>query len=230
MFSFIHAIPYKTVTAYVILSVSSLAYAVFWVWGIIHAASTPKTPLRQRMYWSLSLLINPTAAAWYWFVWKRWAFWVLITPLVLAFLLLPIAVRTLFTKAEETFLTNLLFALGPIWLISLLAALLIFPLVLRLVALFHLGKNFELTAIDRNDWVISLSLPIFGLGAGMAYCAKYRRSWAIAGLIWCLAMAIILRAVGSNVLQALVPVGEEKREEFKTRIIDRSSENPYART
>lgn len=219
MLDFIHSIPYKTVAAYIVLSVSSLAYAVFWIWGMIHAATTPKTPVRQRLYWSLSLLINPSAAAWYWFVWKRWAFWVLITPLVLAFLSLPIAVRTLFTKAEETFLTNLLFALGPTWLIILLAALLVFPLILRLVALFHLGKNFELTAIDRNDWVISLALPIFGLGAGMAYCAKYRRGWAIACLGWWVIMVIILRTVGSNVLQALVPVGEEKREQFKARII-----------
>lgn len=219
MLDFIHSIPYKTVSAYIVLSVSSLAYAVFWVWGMIHAASTPKTPLRQRLYWSLSLLINPSAATWYWFVWKRWAFWVLITPLVLAFLSLPIAVRTLFTQAEETFLTNLLFALGPTWLIILLAALLFFPVVVRLVALFHLGKNFELTAIDRNDWVISLALPVIGLGAGMAYCAKYRRGWAIACLGWWVVMAIILRTVGSNVLQALAPIGEEKREQFRARII-----------
>lgn len=219
MLDFIHSIPYKTVSAYIVLSVSSLAYAVFWIWGMIHAASTPKTPLRQRLYWSLSLLINPSAATWYWFVWKRWAFWVLITPLVLAFLSLPIAVRTLFTQAEETFLTNLLFALGPTWLIILLAALLFFPVVVRLVALFHLGKNFELTAIDRNDWVISLALPVIGLGAGMAYCAKYRRSWAIACLGWWVVMAIILRTVGSNVLQALAPIGEEKREQFRARII-----------
>lgn len=219
MLDFIHSIPYKTVSAYIVLSVSSLAYAVFWIWGMIHAASTPKTPLRQRLYWSLSLLINPSAAAWYWFVWKRWAFWVLITPLILAFLSLPIAVRTLFTQAEETFLTNLLFALGPTWLIILLAALLFFPVVVRLVALFHLGKNFELTAIDRNDWVISLALPVIGLGAGMAYCAKYRRGWAIACLGWWVIMAIILRTVGSNVLQALAPIGEEKREQFRARII-----------
>ncbi len=219
MLDFIHSIPYKTVSAYIVLSVSSLAYAVFWIWGMIHAASTPKTPLRQRLYWSLSLLINPSAATWYWFVWKRWAFWVLITPLVLAFLSLPIAVRTLFTQAEETFLTNLLFALGPTWLIILLAALLFFPVVVRLVALFHLGKNFELTAIDRNDWVISLALPVIGLGAGMAYCAKYRRGWAIACLGWWVVMAIILRTVGSNVLQALAPIGEEKREQFRARII-----------
>lgn len=219
MLDFIHSIPYKTVSAYIVLSVSSLAYAVFWIWGMIHAASTPKTPLRQRLYWSLSLLINPSAATWYWFVWKRWAFWVLITPLILAFLSLPIAVRTLFTQAEETFLTNLLFALGPTWLIILLAALLFFPVVVRLVALFHLGKNFELTAIDRNDWVISLALPVIGLGAGMAYCAKYRRGWAIACLGWWVVMAIILRTVGSNVLQALAPIGEEKREQFRARII-----------
>lgn len=216
---FIHAIPYKTMAAYFILAFSSLAYAVFWVWGMIHAAATPKTPVRQRLFWSLSLLINPLAAAWYWFVWKRWAFWVLITPLILAFLSLPVVVRSLLSKAEETFYTNLLFALGPTWLIILLAAMLVFPLCLRLAALFHLGKNFELTAIDRNDWVISLALPVFGLGAGMAYCAKYRRTWAIAVLAWWVVMAIILRTVGSNVLQALMPQGEERREQFKARII-----------
>lgn len=216
---FIQAIPYKTVAAYVILAVSSLTYAVFWVWGMLHAAATPKTPLRQRAYWSLSLFINPSAAAWYWYIWKRWAFWVLITPLILASLSLPIAVRTLFTKAEETFLTNLLFALGPTWLIILLAGLLVFPLVVRLVALFHLGKNYELTAMDRNDWVISLALPIYGFGAGLAYCAKHKRGWAIACLTWWVVMAVILRFVGSNVLQALVPVGEEKREQFKARVL-----------
>lgn len=125
---------------------------------------------------------------------------------------LPFVVRSLLTHGEETLLTNALFALGPTWLVILLATLMIFPLFVRLAAIFHLGHNAELNAMDRNDWVISLSLPIYGLGAGMAYCAKYRRPWAIACLVWCVAIAAIAGIVGSNITQALIPAGEVKRE------------------
>ncbi len=223
--SAIYHLPIWYILAYIILTVSVVVYTVFWVWGMIHAGSTPKAKLSQRIYWSLAIFFNPSATIWYWYVWKRWAFWVMFTPFLGVFLSLPLVVRSLLSHGEKTLLSNALYALGPTWLIILLATLMIFPLFVRLASIFHLGHNAELNAMDRNDWVISLSLPIYGLGAGIAYCAKYRRPWAIAGLIWCVAMAIIIRTVGMNITQALIPVGEEKREQQKSSSVGAAPTN-----
>ncbi|MBI5654623.1 hypothetical protein HZC53_03160 [Candidatus Uhrbacteria bacterium] len=213
LFDFLDRLPIGYIAAYAILAFSSVVYTFFWIWGMVHAASTPKARTDQRIYWSLAMFINPSSAIWYWYVWKRWAFWVLFTPFLGVFISLPFVVRTLLTHGAKTLIANALYALGPTWLVVLLATLLIYPLILKLAAIFHLGHNADLNAMDRNDWVISLSLPIYGLGAGMAYCAKYRRPWAIATLVWWIAMAAITGSVGSNIGKALVPAGVEKREQ-----------------
>lgn len=209
--------PYKLILAYAVLGASAIFYTIFWIWAIVHAASTPKAVKQQRIFWSVSMIINPLAAVWYWYIWKRWTFWILFTPLFGFFLSLPLIIRSLMTKADETFWTNILFALGTYRLIVFAAVLLIFPLLLRLAALLHLGKNFDLESKSRNDWVISIALPFFGFGAGLAYCAKYRRSWAIASLIWWAIAAWSFYLIGGNITQLLAPIGEERREQFKSQ-------------
>lgn len=198
---------------------SAAAYAVFWIWAIVHAARTPKAGVDQRVYWAGAMFVNPSSAIWYWYVWKRWAFWTLFTPLLGFSVSLPFVVRSLLSKADETNLTNALFALGSSRLVVVIAALMIFPLLLRLAALLHLGRNTDLSAMNRNDWVVSLALPVFGFGAGVAYCARYRRTWAIASLIWWVAIAVSFRAVTTNVAQALIPAGEERREQFRMKTL-----------
>jgi hypothetical protein len=163
------------------------------------------------------MLLNPLTPVWYWYIWKRGVFIALFSPLLGIFLLLPFVTRSLLSKAEETFLTKILFALGNGRLVILLTVLLMFPLCLRLMALVHLGKNSELRAIDRNDWIVSLALPIFGFGSAIAYCAKYRRRWALIGLLWIAVMGVVLKGVTLNIAQALLPVGEERREEFRAQ-------------
>lgn len=193
---------------------SALLYVIFWVWAIVHALQTPRATAMQRALWVVALVVNPMTAIWYWYIWKRWAFWALFTPLMLAFATLPFAVRAVLSKANATAITNALFALGSTRLVILVAALFAFPLVLRLVALFHLGKNTELTAMDRNDWIVSLALPVFGFGASIAYCARERRVWALIGLLWILVMGISLKTVTINISNALIPAGDERRQEF----------------
>ena len=112
-------------------------------------------------------------------------------------------------------LTNTLFALGTQRLVVVLAVLMIFPLVLRLVALLHLARNTHLSAMDRNDWVVALAFPIFGFGAGLAYTARYQRTWALVSLGWWVVLVLASRLVAANLSYALVPVGEERRIEFR---------------
>lgn len=198
-----------------IFYLSLAVYGFFWVWAVIHALRTPRATRGQRALWCVALIVNPATAIWYWYIWKRWAFWSLFTPMLIAFLSFPIVIRSILTKADKTFLSNILFALGTPRLVILVAALMIFPLVLRLVALLHIGKNTELSAMDRNDWVVSLALPVFGYGAGIAYCSRFRRPWAIAGLGWWIVMIVALKTVTLNITSALVQEGEEKRIEFR---------------
>ena len=205
----------NTLLAYLLFGASAFAYAVFWLWAIYHAARTPKASIAQRFFWSGAMFVNPSMAIWYWYIWKRWAFWTLFTPILGFFISLPFVVRSLLSKADATNLTNTLFGLGTSRLVIFVASLMIFPLVLRLAALLHLGRNTELSAMDRNDWVVSLALPVFGFGAGVAYCAKERRNWAIMSLVWWVAMALPVGYVASNITKALIPAGEERREEFK---------------
>lgn len=163
------------------------------------------------------MIANPATAIWYWYIWKRWAFFSLFTPMLLGFISLPLVVRSVLSKADETNLTNILFALGSARLVILIAALMVFPLLLRLAAILHLGKNTELSAMDRNDWIVSLALPVFGFGAGIAYCARYRRSWALIGLLWWVVIAAALVIVTQNITQALIPEGDELRMEFRLK-------------
>lgn len=180
---------------------------------MIHAGSTPKAATTQKAIWVGAMLSNPSAAVWYWYVWKRWAFWLLFTPILGFFISFPIIVRSLLTKAEATTYTNILFALGPARLSIAVACLIIFPLILRLAALLHLGRNTDLSAMDRNDWVIAFAFPIFGFGAGFAYCAKYKKGWAFAGLLWWVAISIASSAIFGTISQELVRAGEGKRVE-----------------
>ncbi|MFH1620900.1 MAG: hypothetical protein ABIB04_02330 [Patescibacteria group bacterium] len=207
----------KTIAAYLLFLFSTIFYAGFWVWALIHAAQTPKSPKIQKFFWIGAIIVNPSTAIWYWYIWKRWAFWTLFTPILGLFLSLPFVVRSLITKADETNLTNFLFALGTARLVLIVSILIIFPLILKLAALLHLGRNKDLSAMDRNDWVVSLALPVFGFGAAVAYCAKYQRKWAILSLLWWLAIAFSFRFITPNITHALIPAGEEKREEFKAK-------------
>ncbi|MFH1077689.1 MAG: hypothetical protein V1745_00185 [Patescibacteria group bacterium] len=195
--------------------VSVAIYLGFWIWAVIHAVQTPRASRMQRSLWGAAMVANPTTAIWYWYIWKRWAFWTLFTPVLVAFASFPLVVRSLLTKADETFITDLLFSLGSARLVILVATLMAFPLVMRLAALLHFGKNTDLTAMDRNDWIVSFSLPVFGFGAAIAYCARYRRGWALVGLLWWTVIAASLAYVTQNITQALIPEGKEAREEFR---------------
>ena len=128
---------------------------------------------------------------------------------------LEFVTRSLLTNAEASQVTNTLFALGTQRQVVVFATLMVFPLILRLAALLHLGRNTELTAMDRNDWVESLASPIFGFGAGMAYCAKYRRGWAMTSLVWWVGITISSYFLFSNITKALIPAGEERREIYR---------------
>lgn len=210
----VHPLDAKTITSYVLLSVSVTIFAIFWVWAMAHAARTPRAPWTQRLLWFLCLLCNPITTVWYWCVWKRWAFWTLFTPLLGIFLTLPFAVRSLMTKADATNLTNGLFALGSNGLVIFLAVLFIFPVVMRLAVILHLTKNPAYTAIERNDWVVSIGLPSVGYGAAFAYAIKHLMPWAFATLGWMLVVGITGRLIVINVTRVILPAGEEKRTEF----------------
>lgn len=203
--------------------ISSVWYAAFWIWAIVHATLTPQASRGQKIFWAGAMFVNPSTAIWYWYIWKRWAFWVLFSPIFGFVISLPFVVRSLLSKAAATNLTNTLFALGTSRFVILLAALAIFPLVLRLAALLHLGRNTQLSAMNRNDWVVSLALPIFGFGAGIAYCASYARRWAIASLLWWMLLVIAFRFLLPNLTQALIPAGEERREQLKLQTPDSTS-------
>lgn len=194
---------------------SVLGYLIFWVWAFLHATHTPRASAQQRSLWAIAMVINPSTIVWYWYVWKRRAFWALFTPILGAFISLPFVVRSFLSKTDETTLTNILYGLGSARLVILVSALLIFPLVLRLAALFHLGKNTDLSAMDRNDWIVSLALPVFGFGAAIAYCARFRRIWAIVGLLWMLVIGVTLKTMTVNISNALIPAGEERRGEVR---------------
>ena len=198
--------------AYTLLVLSLAVYAWLWLWAMVHAAQTPMTEQWQRVLWVAALIVNPLAAVWYWYIWKRWAFWTLFTPLLGFFISFPIIVRSFLMQAgDASSVSNFLHALGASQVLTIVACLMIFPLILRMVALFHLGKNEELNALDRNDWVVALALPLFGFGAGFAYCAKYKRGWALISLVWCVAFALSARYVWNNVSTELIKAGMEQR-------------------
>jgi hypothetical protein len=202
---------------YFIFGISFLFYVGLWAWAILHALETPRATTSQRALWGIALVVNPLTAIWYWYVWKRWAFWTLFTPLLGLTISLPLIVRSVLSKADATALTNALFALGSSRQVIVIAALFIFPMILGLAALLHLGKNTELTAMDRNDWIVSLALPFFGFGAAIAYCARFRRRWAMLGLAWLVVTVFAFKSISLNISHALIPAGEERREEFRLR-------------
>ncbi len=200
--------------AYILLGISLVALIFFWIWAFVHAARTPRASWGQRFVWALYLLINPSATIWYWCIWKRWAFWSLFTPLLGVFIALPFVIRSMMTKADASNLTNALFALGSNRLVILFAVMLIYTIVVRFAVVMHLSKNTEVTAMDRNDWVLTLALPFIGFGSAMTYTSKYMKPWALASLAWLIGLAIVGKLMISNLTPIILPVGEEKRVEF----------------
>ncbi len=201
--------------AFIILGISIIIFTFFWIWALIHAYRTPRAPFSQRLLWSLCILINPTATVWYWCVWQRWAFWTLFTPLIGIFIALPFVIRSLMSKADATLLTNSLFALGSNALVIFFAVLLIFPVILRLMAILHLTKSKEIPAIEKNDWVVTLALPSIGYGVALFYTVRYLRTWAFAGIAWLILLTIVSKIMFMNILPEIVLSGEERREEYK---------------
>ena len=198
----------------ILFTISVVVYALFWLWAIWHSWETPKAKREQRLTWVLALLVNPITATWYWYIWKRWAFIALFTPLLTAALSLPFVVRSLLTSTQERAATDILFSLGSARLVLLLSVLIIFPLVFRLGALMHLGKNADLNAMERNDWIVTIAVPVFGFGAALYYCVRYQRAWAFAGLAWGLVFSIALKEVTLNISQLLIHAGAERRMDF----------------
>ncbi|MFA6446916.1 MAG: hypothetical protein WCW31_01520 [Patescibacteria group bacterium] len=204
-------------TWYGLLGVSVAIFIGFWIWALVHAARTPRATWTQKLLWSLCLFINPMATVWYWCVWKRWAFWFMFTPMLGIFVALPLVVRSLMTSAEATNVNDYLFAFGSNTLVIFFAILLIFPIVLRLIVTLNLTVNGEVTALDRNDWVLSIAFPIIGYGAALVYAIKHLKAWAFASIAWVIVIAAVGQAMVANVSPLLIPAGQEKREEFKLR-------------
>lgn len=167
-------------------------FALLWGWSVIHAILTPQVAFSRRGLWTFALLINPLAATWYWYVWKRWAFWVLFLPSLGFMAFLPFTLEGMIRAFAARDLADRFVSIGTLLVTNVLDAiplpvmlpLAVFPIVLRLAALAHLGANKELTAADRNDQAMAFALPFFGFGAAMAYCFKWRRVWATLGLGW----------------------------------------------
>lgn len=152
-------------------------YLSFWIWGIYHAASTPKAHPTQKMFWVGAMLVNPSTIIWYWYVWKRWIFWLLFTPLFAAVCAFPFFTTSILSpdKAIVVFGIMILF---------------LFPIIFRLAAVLHIGRNSELDALRRNDWVVCLAFPILGFGVSMIYATRYMRTWALISLLWWLAAGV----------------------------------------
>jgi len=121
------------------------------------------------------------------------------------------------TSAEATNVNDYLFAFGSNTLVIFFAILLIFPIVLRLIVTLNLTVNGEVTALDRNDWVLSIAFPIIGYGAALVYAIKHLKAWAFASIAWVIVIAAVGQAMVANVSPLLIPAGQEKREEFKLR-------------
>jgi len=170
----------------------SVLFSVLWGWSIIHAFLTPKEPWTRRGLWMTALVVNPMAATWYWYIWKRWAFWTLFLPALVFMLFLPATLDAALHTLEIRSLANRFVEIGTLFsqnvvdAIPLYALLPIvaFPIILRLAALMHLGRNTTLSAADRNDYAITFALPFVGLGGAIAYCLKWQRVWAALGLAW----------------------------------------------
>lgn len=170
----------------------SVIFTLLWGWSVIHALLTPHEDWSRRGLWTATILVNPVTAIWYWYVWKRTAFWVLFAPALAFLAFLPITLEALikalvardvadrFVAIATLFLNNVIDAIPLVALVPLL----VFPFIMRLAALTHLGANSQLKAADRNDYAVAFALPFFGFGGAFAYCLKWRRVWAGLGLVW----------------------------------------------
>ncbi|OQB19157.1 MAG: hypothetical protein BWY14_00685 [Parcubacteria group bacterium ADurb.Bin192] len=198
---------------YILFGLSLVIFIFFWFWAFWHAVRTPRANWGQRLIWGI-LLLNPTATVWYWCIWKRWAFWSLFTPLLGIFIALPLVIRSLMTKADATSFTNTLFALGSNRLVILFVILMIYPIVLKLAIVLHLTKNTDVTAMDRNDWVLTMAMPVMGYGSALSYSSKFMKSWALSSLLWLIIALFAAQAMVMNIAPVIIPAGDEKREEF----------------
>lgn len=167
-------------------------FSVLWGWSAIHALLTPREDWSRRGLWTAAILINPVTAIWYWYVWKRWAFWTLFAPALVFIAFLPYTLETLVRAFAVRDIADRFVALSTLLLqnvidampLALFVPLFAFPFLLRFAALTHLGGNSDLKAADRNDYAIAFALPLVGFGGALAYCFKWRRAWAALGLAW----------------------------------------------
>jgi len=167
-------------------------FALLWCWSAVHAILTPHEDWSRRWLWTAAILVNPSTAMWYWYVWKRWAFWVLFAPALAFLVFLPVTLDVLVQALSVRDLADRFVAISTVLQdailvhipLPLLIFISVFPFVLRLVALAHLGANAQLKAADRNDYAIAFALPVVGFGGAIAYCFKWRRVWAAFGLLW----------------------------------------------
>ena len=204
-----------TWVAYLFLGLSIRLYVGFWNGAMVHAMRTPRVSMSQRIFWTLCILINPTATVWYWCVWQRYAFWALFTPMLGIFLSSPLVVRSLMSKADATMLTDALFVLGSNAFVIFFAVLLIYPIILRLMVALDLTKNNDISAHERNDWVVTMALPSIGFGVALIYAARHQRNWAFASIAWLGVLVLSGKIMFLNLAPILLPAGEEKREAYR---------------
>lgn len=168
--------------------------AFLWGWAILHALTTPRVDSSRKYLWTMALILNPIASMWYWYIWRRWAFWTLFIPVLLFSTFLPFVLERIiqalmireladrFVSIMTVILENII----EIIPLPILIPLIVFPVILRLAALAHLGGNTNLEAADRNDHAVTFALPLFGYGAAMTYCLRWRKIWAFVGFLWLL--------------------------------------------
>lgn len=179
------------------LVIYSVLFCVLWGWSIIHALLTPKQDMSRRALWMAALIINPPAAMWYWYIWKRWGFWALFAPALVFVLFLPLTLDAVIKTLEVRSIADRFVEIGTLFSQNVVDAIplyalipiVVFPIILRLGALVHLGRNTTLNAADRNDYAIAFALPFAGLGGAIAYCLKWQRLWAAVGLAWFLTVS-----------------------------------------
>ncbi len=183
-----------------IITLYGIVLGILWIMAMIHAASTPREDWSRRALWTFAIAVNPSATIWYWYIWKRNAFWVLFAPYFLFAAFLPFTLETTirslatrdladrFVHITQQILANVIDAIPLPALIPLVA----FPFVLRLAALAHLGGNTKLSASDRNDQAVTFALPIVGFGSALTYCLTWRRGWAVTGFLWVLLASAVV--------------------------------------
>lgn len=177
---------------FVVTVLYGVLFAFLWGWSLIHALLTPHEGWARRGLWTATIFFNPITTIWYWYVWKRWAFWALFAPAIAFMAFLPTALQVLINAFAVRDLADRFVAIATLLLnnvidaipLPLLVPMVVFPFIMRLAALTHLGANSQLKAADRNDYAVAFALPFFGFGGAFAYCLKWRRMWAGLGLAW----------------------------------------------